>query len=378
MKRKYIRTIIAAALAAAALSIPAQAAEGAPSVSAKAAVLVEAETGRTLWEKNADEPMLIASTTKIMTALVVLERCKLDELVTIEPAWAGIEGSSMYLKGGQELTVRELLYGLMLASGNDAAVALANIAAGSTEAFAAVMNEKAAALGCRNTHFENPSGLDSGGHYSSARDMATIMAEAIKNADFREITGTVSKAVGGSTYKNHNRLLTDCEGVFSGKTGYTMAAGRTLVSCCERQGVTVICVTLSDPDDWRDHASLYDWIYENGAFRELIPADSMWTVPVIGGERSETVIVPEEALRIFLAPDETASVTLRLPGFVYASVEARAPAGEATAYIDGVEAGSVRLLFMQSVPKQEQEAPGFWEKLQTIFGIGKRRIYTLT
>ncbi len=375
---RFFRSVLAAALTFSALTIPASAAEDAPAVSARSAIVMEAETGQALWEKDADTPRLIASTTKIMTALVAIERCDLDRQVVIDPAWTGIEGSSMYLYAGQEITVRDLLYGLLLASGNDAAVALACVTAGSVEAFVGLMNEKAAELGCGSTHFENPNGLDADGHYSSARDLGRIMAAAIGSEAFREIVSSTSRTIGDKTYENHNRLLTRCEGVFGGKTGYTMAAGRTLVSCCEREGLTLICVTLSDPDDWQDHANLYDWAYAVYKRRELIPADSVWTVPVIGGELEETDIVPEEALSVFCGAGETVTVELKIPGFVYADVTAGSVAGQAVAYVGGRRAGSVELLFGQDVPRQRAEEPPFWERLLAIIGFGQGRIYTLT
>ncbi len=197
-----------------------------------------------------------------MTAMVVLENMEPDELVTVDPAWTGIEGSTMYLTPGQELTAEELLYGLLLASGNDAAVALACAAAGSEAAFADIMNDKAAEIGCENTHFENASGLDGKAHHASARDLALITREALQNDLFRQIVSTKTKTVGERTFTNHNKLLTTCDGVFGVKTGYTEAAGRTLVSACRRDGVTLICVTLSDPNDWEDHRVLYDWAYD--------------------------------------------------------------------------------------------------------------------
>lgn len=374
---KYLKVFLALAVLTAALATPAMAQE-APAVSARSALVMRADTGASLWEKNADDPMLIASTTKIMTALVVLEHCGLDMPVVIDPAWTGIEGSSMYLKAGQELTVRELLYGLMLASGNDAAVALACVTAGSVEAFAELMNEKAAELGCRNTHFANPNGLDAEGHYASARDLAVITRAAIGYEAFREIVSAQSKTVGDMTYENHNRLLKECDGVFGVKTGYTEAAGRTLVTCCEREGLTLICVTLSDPDDWRDHAQLYDWAYAEYGKTELIPAGSTWAVPVVGGVAEEAIVAPEKALAVFSSQADTVTVALRLPGFVYAAVEAGDQAGQATAYINGQAVDTVRLLFQQSVAKQEAEEPGLWQRLQMIFGLGRGRIYTLS
>ena len=205
-------TAILCALLVPGMCAPAFASD-APTVSAESYIVMDAGTGDVLAASCPDERMLIASTTKIMTALVVLENDDPDMTVAIHPEWTGIEGSSMYLVPGQELTVRELLYGLMLASGNDAAVALACITAGSVENFSALMNERALSLGCAGTHFSNPNGLDAEDHYSCARDLAIITREAIRNEEFCGIVSAPYYTVGDHTYSNHNRLLTECEGV---------------------------------------------------------------------------------------------------------------------------------------------------------------------
>ncbi len=365
---KELMAALAAAALLLAVPVPAYGAETpVPEISAQAAAVMEADSGRMVYERNADEPMLIASTTKIMTALIVLERCDPDEEVTVDPAWTGIEGSSMYLYPGQTLTVRDLLYGLMLASGNDAAVALACITAGSVEAFAALMNERAQALGCVNTHFANANGLDDPEHHASARDLATITREAVKNEAFRQIVSTTVKSVAGNTFTNHNRLLRACEGVFGVKTGYTMAAGRTLVTACERDGLTFICVTLNDPDDWQDHMALYDWAY--GLYtRDDVLAGVTWSVPVIGGVTETVPVAAAEGLSVFHRDQDAITVEYTLAPFVYADVRAGAPAGQAAAYIDGVEAGRAELVYVRDVPQAPAEEPTFWERVRDLVG----------
>ena len=226
-------------------------------VSATAAVLMDADMGQVLYEKNGDRQMLIASTTKIMTALVVLEHAAPDDVITVTPDHMA-EGSSMYLKAGETVRVEELLYGLLLCSGNDAALALTECAGGLTP-FVALMNEKAAALGMARTSFANPNGLDADGHYSTARDMAVLAAAAVENPAFRRICSSRSVTIGQRTMENHNRLLRQVEGCVGLKTGYTQAAGRTLVSCTEREGCRLVAVTLQDGNDWADHAALYDY-----------------------------------------------------------------------------------------------------------------------
>ena len=225
-------------------------------LSAAAAILMDADSGEILFEKDAGRCMRIASTTKIMTALVALERAKLTDTITVTASHM-VEGSSMYLKPGEVVTVEELLYGLLLCSGNDAALALADCCGG-LEAFVAAMNDKAAALGMTGTSFANPNGLDDENHYSTARDMAVLAAYAAKDPTFRRICSTRTATVGGRTMTNHNKLLSQVEGCIGMKTGYTRAAGRTLVSCAERQGRRLVAVTLCDGNDWADHKALYE------------------------------------------------------------------------------------------------------------------------
>lgn len=234
----------------------------ADALSARAAILMDADSAEVLYEKNADEPMLIASTTKIMTALVVLDHACLDDVAEVKPSHM-VEGSSMYLKPGETVTVEELLYGLLLCSGNDAALCLADHCGG-LDQFVAWMNEKAQQLGMDGTIFENPNGLDGENHHSTARDMARLAACAADDPVFRRICSTESVTIGSRTMKNHNRLLRELDGCIGMKTGYTKAAGRTLVTCCERDGRRLVCVTLNDGNDWADHTALYTMGFGEG------------------------------------------------------------------------------------------------------------------
>lgn len=232
--------------------------------SASSAILMEAESGRVLYEQNAHEPRLIASITKLMTALVALESGHdLQEVVTVPAQAVGAEGSSLYLQEGEEITLEALLYGLMLRSGNDAALAIAIFCGGSLEDFVAAMNEKAQELGMTDSHFANPNGLNAEGHYSSAYDMALLARACLENEDLARIVSTKSITIGQRTFTNHNKLLWMYEGCVGMKTGYTEKAGRTLVSAAERDGMTLIAVTLNDPDDWKDHTDLLDWGFAN-------------------------------------------------------------------------------------------------------------------
>ncbi len=230
-----------------------------PQVSAKSAALLDGTTGMCLYEKNGDQRALIASTTKIMTGLLVCEAGEPERSVTVPDAAVWVEGSSMYLKRGETLTRRELLYGMMLHSGNDAALTLAISVSGSEAAFVRQMNLRARALGLTQTHFANPHGLDSGENYSTALDLAQLARAALQNEAFRTVVSTKTVSCAGRTLTNHNKLLWRYDGCIGVKTGYTRHAGRILVSAAERDGRQLIAVTISDPDDWRDHAALLDY-----------------------------------------------------------------------------------------------------------------------
>ena len=331
-------------------------------ISARAAIVTEPYTGTVLFEKNADERLLIASTTKIMTALVVVENCALDERVSVTQAHAGIEGSSMYLKPGGDYTVEDVLYGLILASGNDAGAALADHCAGSMEAFAALMNQKCEDLGLENTHFVNSHGLDDEEHYSTARDLATITAAAMENDTLRKIFGTVTHTVNGITYTNHNKLLRTCEGCIGGKTGYTSHAGRILVSCVEREGMRLICVTISDPNDWDDHAALYDKLY--GTWRYLALPESRWQrLEVMSGLKSQVRL---QCSRSGLVVPKGARVTLdvRLPRFVYAPVLAGMRAGTVTVSVNGAVLETAEIWYRETVSPDPAVSLNGWERFK--------------
>lgn len=317
--KTILRALGCVLLCTLALCQPAMAAD-APAISAAASTVMHVETGTVVYEKNADGHMLIASTTKIMTALVVLEHCVLDEPVEILPEYTAVEGSSMYLRVGETYTVEELLYGLMLASGNDAATALACHTAGSIEAFAQLMNEKAAALGLENTSFRNPHGLDAEGHYSTAHDLAALACYAMQNEQFRTIVSTNSMTIGTQTYTNHNRLLRTYPGALGVKTGYTQAAGRILVSCAQRDNTQFVCVTISDPNDWDDHTRLLDWAFDEYEYREIVGMETAYALPVLSGEDALCTAVPERPVSLFLKKDTPVDLQVNLPRYVFAPV----------------------------------------------------------
>lgn len=258
--------ILALFVALGTVVLPSNAVSPTLSVSARAAALIDVDDGRVLYEKNANERLPMASTTKIMTALVALESASLDTVVTVHPDAVGVEGSSVYLTAGERLTLGELLYALMLSSANDAAVAIAIALGGSVERFAEMMNECAARLGLLNTSFKNPHGLDAEGHYTTALELARLTAHALKNDDLRRIVSSYKQEISGPSGKrllvNHNRLLRSYEGCIGVKTGYTKRTGRCLVSAAERDGLTLVAVTLNDGDDWRDHTAMLDYGFE--------------------------------------------------------------------------------------------------------------------
>ncbi|ASN05471.1 D-alanyl-D-alanine carboxypeptidase family protein [Virgibacillus necropolis] len=237
-----------------------------PGVSAVNAVLMNESTGEVLYEKKAHEKQKIASITKIMTAIIAIESGKMNETVKASKRAVYTEGSSIYLEQGEKMLLKDLVYGLMLRSGNDAAVAISEHVGGSLEGFVYLMNKKARWIGMTNTHFENPSGLDGEKHYSTAYDMALLMRYAMNNKIFEKVTKTEMYKSESREYawKNKNKLLTTYyEYSTGGKTGYTKSAGRTLVSTASKDGTDLIVVTLQDPNDWIDHINLYEWGFEN-------------------------------------------------------------------------------------------------------------------
>ncbi len=328
--------------------LPAAPAASAAAARAESAIVYEPRTGTVLDEKDAAARRPVARPTTIMTALVVLERCALTERVTVTAAEAATEGSSMYLEPGAAYSVEELLYGLLLVSGNDAAAALADHCAGDMASFAARMNEKAAALGLRNSHFVNAHGLDAADHYSSARDLALLTAAAMENETFCRIFGERSYDCRGVTLYNHNKLLTSCEGCLGGKTGYTSSAGRVLVSCAEREGLRLICVTISDPDDWADHAALYDETF--AAWRYLPLPGSAWaSLPLLSGTRSRVRLVCD--VPGFLVPrGADVRLTVRLPRFVFAPTIYGLPLGSVELRTDGALRAVRAVSAAESVP----------------------------
>ena len=350
----------AAALLAVALLIPVKA----EAVSARRAYVLDAVSGRELFVRNPDERSLIASTTKIMTALIVCEQCNVLDRMRIPKEAVGIEGSSMYLKEGEVLTLQELLYGLMLSSGNDAAVALAIYCGGTVEGFAELMNDKARNLGLTGTHFENPNGLDSPGHYSTARDLAKLAAYAMKNPIFYKTVSAKSVRIGERCLTNHNKLLWKLEGADGVKTGFTKAAGRILVSSATRQGRRIIGVTIDAPDDWNDHCQLLNEGFARYQDRQIVQAGQRVSVQeVLGGDARRIEMLAAEDFSYALAAEECPQLVLPGPGFVYAPAVEGAEAGFAYVLINGTVIGKVPVVYGATVEQEAEEQKGFWQKL---------------
>ncbi len=347
-------------LIAAALLFPCKA----KALSAHSAVLMDGQTGRILYEKNMDEKSLIASTTKIMTALVVCEQCNVLDRMRIPKEAVGIEGSSMYLQEGEVLTLQELLYGLMLRSGNDAAVALAIYCGGTVEGFAQLMNDKARSLGLTGTHFSNPHGLDAPDHYSTARDLAVLSAYAMQNPVFAMTVSTKTVSVGQRQLRNHNKLLWQVEGANGVKTGYTKAAGRILVSGAKRQGRQLIAVTINAPSDWADHKQLLEEGFSRFSVKKLIEAgENLGSRQVFGGDAEKVQLLAGEDFSYALAQGEQVSVELSGAEFVYAPVSRGQEAGYAHIMIDGSPVGKVSLYYGETIIRETQPEKSIWEKL---------------
>ncbi len=327
-------------------------------VSARHAYVLDAVSGRVLYQRSPDERSLIASTTKIMTALVVCEQCNVLDRMRIPKEAVGIEGSSMYLREGEVLTLQELLYGLMLSSGNDAAVALAIYCGGTVEGFAEMMNDKARNLGLTGTHFENPNGLDSPGHYSTARDLGVLAACAMENPVFRQTVSAKSVKAGDRYLTNHNKLLWQVKGADGVKTGYTKAAGRILVSSATRNDRRIIAVTIDDPDDWRDHAALLEEGFSRYQVRRVISAgDPVGSLEVEGGLGQRVEVVASEDFDYALAPEEKPTLALPGPGFVYAPAVEGQEAGYVYVLVGGKAVGKVPVNYgatIEQIPEAEK------------------------
>ena len=345
------------------------------STSAASAILMDVESGRVLYAHNAHDVRLIASITKLMTALVAAEtvdEAHLDKTITVQGEWlAAAEGSSIYLKAGERISLRALLYGMLLESGNDAALAVAWACGGSEEAFVARMNARAAELGMVNSHFENPNGLNAEGHRSTAYDMALLARACLDNELVAAICATRSATFGSRTFTNHNKLLDMYDGCIGMKTGYTQRAGRTLVSAAERNGQRLICVTLNDGDDWKDHMALFDHGFEHYPLKSVSGEGELFTcVPVSGSLLRFADVVVGESFYYPLGESETIRVEADVDGSAAAPVTAGQPAGTVTYYLNDAVVGVGTLVYANDIRRDVAAAPaGILQRLlSAIFG----------
>ncbi len=344
------------------------------SISAESAIVINADTNEIIFEKNSYKKMPMASTTKIMTSLLAVESGKLSDVVHIDGIAA--EGTSIGLKNGDTLTLKSLVYGMLLESGNDAAQATATYLAGSEQAFAKLMNKKADSLHMNSTNFVTSSGLDANSHHSTAYDMALLGAFAIKNPLFRSICSDEKEAVEMispeiSLYmQNHNKLLTNCNGVFGIKTGFTKKSGRCLVTACERNGITLVAVTLNAPDDWNDHKKLYDTSYSALRSEEIIlPCPEYINVYGADDAKVKVGINKNSYIHSYLKK-EKAEIEVILPRIIYAPLNEGDVVGFVNVILGDKVIHNEPISALESVNKisgKEKPEPNFISKFFNIF-----------
>ncbi len=328
--------------------------------SAKAAVLIEAKTGRVLLKCNENQPLPMASTTKVMTALMALEYGKLDEVVTVGRNAYGVPGTSIYLNLGEKIPLRNLLYGLMLASGNDAAVAIAEHIGGSVDAFCGRMTERARELGCEKTVFVNPNGLPVAGHQTTAYELALIAREAMKYPEFRELVSTERGAIPweGRSYdrilRNKNRLLSEYEGATGIKTGYTKAAGRCLVFGARREGLEVIGVVLCCGNWFEEAKRMMDVGFERfEMFTALAADEAVRALPVEDGREETVYVCAQDALTAPVRKGEIPTLEMELPEGVKAGLPMGKPVGEARLVLEGDVLARTPLVTRDAAPSRD-------------------------
>ena len=336
-------------------------------ISARSAALYVPQTNEFLYTKNANERLGMASTTKIMTALIALERLSLDHVIEIDERAIGIDGSSIYLEKGEIMSAEALIYALMLRSANDAAEALAYEICGNIEDFCVLMNERAASIGLSDTNFMNPHGLDASEHYTTAHDLALICAEALRNDKFKEISSTYKKDIESNlktrTLVNHNKLLKRYDGCIGVKTGYTQKCGRSLVGAAERDGLTLISVTIDAPDDWNDHEKLLDNGFSTTRAITIAEAgDLSISLPVINGASEFITVTNKNRIQIVCRsthPDIQSEITL--PQSITKSVQAGEVVGKITYTLNEKTVAETELIAQEGV--QIKKKKSFFERI---------------
>lgn len=353
-------------------------------ISAEACIVMVADTHEVLFAKNAQNQLPMASTTKIMTALLALESGMPQKEITVTDEMVRVEGTSIGLLPGDTISVQTLVAGMLLESGNDAANVTAYAVSGGTASFLEQMNERARTLGMQNTCFETVSGLDSENHHSTAYDMALLGSAAIQNPAFRAICSQTQMRVSygnppyARTFSNHNRLLKSYDGVFGIKTGFTKKSGRCLVSAAERDGVTLIAVTLNAPNDWADHKKLLDYGFCAVQKKQGISSAQLPQIPVVGGTSGFTTT---QAVGDCSAPigDDVLQVTAKVyvQPFLYAPVRAGDCVGSIVLYVNGEQVGTRSLIASQTIDAVactsdgltvQEHTESLWEKIKAFFG----------
>ena len=354
------------------LPLPTARAANEPGVSAQSAILISGDDGTVIFEKNSHERLAMASTTKIMTALLTLEEAERagDPVIDITEEMVREEGSSMGLQAGNRLTLTNLTSGMLLASGNDAANAAALYLGESQEGFAKLMNARAREIGMEETNFVTPSGLDDDEHYSTAYDMALLGREAMMNDEFARIAGSSALQVEfiepeqRVSYTNHNKLLRIYEGCIGIKTGFTKKAGRTLVSAARREGTTLIAVTLNAPDDWDDHTAMFDYGFETVKTVQMGGEALPETLPVAGSDKQGVTLRMGQRLSMTLPIEQAQGVESRvlLPRFLYAPVMAGERVGRVQYLMGGEEIYSVPIIASEEAGALELPERSGWER----------------
>ncbi len=369
--KKFISVIICTAMTAALLAVPAAAAPS--GLSAQSCALIEAETGTVLYESNAYERRAMASTTKIMTAILTIEAGDLDSEFVVDSYAIMVEGTTMGLQKGDRVSRRDLLYGILLPSGNDAANAAAVSVGGSIGRFVELMNEKAGELGLSDTHFVTPSGLDADGHYTTAHDLAMLTAYAMKNETFREIVCCKKATVsfGNPPYQrtlyNSNKMLKRYDGAIGVKTGFTDNARRCLVSAAERGGVTLIAVTLNAPDDWNDHTRMLDYGFTQV---NAYPLDTACKSRVYAAGTGQSTGVYANEATIALTKNQVSALSkeIILPRLVYGGVRKGQQLGEIRYMLDGKLLRTIPLYADTDIAEESGEL-NLFQKILSFFGV---------
>jgi D-alanyl-D-alanine carboxypeptidase/D-alanyl-D-alanine carboxypeptidase (penicillin-binding protein 5/6) len=377
---KRIISYVLASLIVSMVSLPVFADEQ-PQTSAKSAVLINADNLQVLYAKDENSRRPMASTTKIMTALITLEKAAVnDKIVSITDEMVRVEGSSMGLLPGDQVTLKTLAIGMLTVSGNDAANSAAIAISGSTAAFSDLMNQRAKELHLNNSHFVTPSGLDDKEHYTTALDLAVLTAAALKNSDF---AGIVCQKLMNVQYvspdqtrrlTNHNKLLNMYEGCTGVKTGFTDKSGRCLVSSAERNGIRLIAVTLNDPNDWDDHKKMMDYGFSQLVNYQIDDSSFTAELPVVGGLQDKVDVSGTAGSNLVLSADDSLKITRKvlIPKFTYAPVEKDQVVGAVRYVLDGKTVATTEIVAKESVAKpiiQRNVFEGFIDNLKKLFMI---------